>query len=49
MVRLATGAVLQASVPNEGTDLDLHQQGRPVKVRMPEDALRVLSKVSHPA
>jgi spermidine/putrescine transport system ATP-binding protein len=49
MVRLATGALLQASVPNEGTDLDLHEQGRPVKVRMPEDALRVLSKVSHPA
>jgi hypothetical protein len=43
MVRLATGALLQASVPNEGEGLDRYRQGSPVTVRIPVDALRVLS------
>jgi hypothetical protein len=43
MVRLATGAMLQASVPNEGEGLDRYRQGSPVTVRIPADALRVLS------
>ena len=40
---LATGALLQASVPNEGEGLDRYRQGSPVTVRIPADALRVLS------
>jgi spermidine/putrescine transport system ATP-binding protein len=44
MVRLATGALLQASVPNEGEGLDQHGQGSPVSVHIPPDALRVLRK-----
>jgi spermidine/putrescine transport system ATP-binding protein len=43
MVRLATGALLQASVANDGVDLDSHEQGRPVSVHVPPDALRVLA------
>jgi spermidine/putrescine transport system ATP-binding protein len=43
MVRLVTGALLQASVPNEGEGLDSYHQGSPVMVRIPPDALRVLS------
>ncbi|HEY2480380.1 MAG TPA: ABC transporter ATP-binding protein [Solirubrobacterales bacterium] len=43
MVRLATGALLQASVANDGVDLDSHEQGRPVSVHLPPDALRVLA------
>jgi spermidine/putrescine transport system ATP-binding protein len=43
MVRLATGALLQASVPNGGEGLDRYRQGSPVTVRIPSDALRVLS------
>ena len=43
MVRLATGALLQASVPNEGEGLDRHDQGSPVSVHIPPGALRVLS------
>ncbi len=44
MVRLATGAVLQASIPNDGVDLASHEQGRPVLVHVPAEALRVLPK-----
>ncbi|HEY6522220.1 MAG TPA: ABC transporter ATP-binding protein [Solirubrobacteraceae bacterium] len=41
MVRLATGAQLQASITNTG-DADGYQQGTPVSVHIPADALRVL-------
>ncbi|HEX3690878.1 MAG TPA: ABC transporter ATP-binding protein [Solirubrobacteraceae bacterium] len=41
MVRLATGAQLQASIANTG-DTDSYQQGTPVSVHIPADALRVL-------
>jgi spermidine/putrescine transport system ATP-binding protein len=44
MVRLATGALLQATIPNDGIDLDIHEQGSPVLVHLPADALRVLPK-----
>jgi spermidine/putrescine transport system ATP-binding protein len=44
MVRLATGALLQASVPNEGEGFDQHDQGSPVSVHIPPDALRVLRR-----
>ncbi|HEY1285451.1 MAG TPA: ABC transporter ATP-binding protein [Solirubrobacterales bacterium] len=43
MVRLPTGSLLQASVPNEGEGLDQHRQGSPVDVHVPPDALRLLS------
>src|ERR1700729_133843 len=43
MVRLANGGVLQASVPNDGVDLDSHEQGAPVSVHVPPDALRILA------
>jgi spermidine/putrescine transport system ATP-binding protein len=43
MVRLATGALLQASVPNGGEGLDRYGQGSPVTVHIPRDALRVLT------
>ncbi len=46
MVRLATGALLQASIPNDGVDLATHEQGRPVTVHVPPDALRVLPRTS---
>jgi spermidine/putrescine transport system ATP-binding protein len=42
MVRLATGASIQASVTNTG-ETDVHTQGTPVAVHVPADALRVLS------
>jgi spermidine/putrescine transport system ATP-binding protein len=42
MVRLATGAPLQASIANTG-DADSYQQGTPVSVHIPADALRVLA------
>ncbi len=41
MVRLATGAQLQASITNTGK-ADGYQQGTPVSVYIPADALRVL-------
>jgi spermidine/putrescine transport system ATP-binding protein len=44
MVRLATGALLQASIPNDGIDLAHHAQGQPVSVHVPADALRVLPR-----
>jgi spermidine/putrescine transport system ATP-binding protein len=44
MVRLATGGLLQASVPNEGEGLEQHGQGSPVSVHIPPDALRVLRR-----
>jgi ABC-type Fe3+/spermidine/putrescine transport system ATPase subunit len=43
MVRLANGGLLQASVPNDGVDLDSHAQGDPVSVHVPTDALRILA------
>jgi spermidine/putrescine transport system ATP-binding protein len=43
MVRLANGGLLQASVPNDGADLDSHEQGAPVNVHVPPDALRILA------
>jgi spermidine/putrescine transport system ATP-binding protein len=43
MVRLANGGLLQASVPNDGVDLDSHAQGAPVSVHVPTDALRILA------
>jgi spermidine/putrescine transport system ATP-binding protein len=43
MIRLANGGLLQASLPNDGVDLDSHEQGRPVSVHVPPDALRVLA------
>ena len=41
MVRLATGAQLQASVTNTGQEAAL-DQGTPIAVQIPADALRVL-------
>jgi hypothetical protein len=41
MVRLATGASLQASVANTGGAVG-QEQGTPVQVHVPPDALRVL-------
>ncbi len=43
MVRLANGGLLQASVPNDGVDLASHEQGAPVSVHVPPDALRILA------
>jgi spermidine/putrescine transport system ATP-binding protein len=43
MVRLANGGVLQASVPNDGSGIDAHEQGAPVSVHVPPDALRILA------
>ena len=42
MLRLATGAPLQALLQNDGERLDL-AQGTPVHAYLPADALRVLS------
>jgi spermidine/putrescine transport system ATP-binding protein len=42
IVRLATGASVQASVTNTG-ETDVHTQGTPVAVHIPGDALRVLA------
>jgi spermidine/putrescine transport system ATP-binding protein len=47
MVRLATGAQLQASIANTGTT-DSYQQGTPVSVHIPADALRVLGGSATP-
>jgi spermidine/putrescine transport system ATP-binding protein len=43
MVRLVTGEVVQASIPNQGNGLELHDQGKPVMVHAPAEALRVLA------
>ena len=43
MVRLANGGLLQASVPNDGVGLEAHEQGAPVSVHVPPDALRILA------
>jgi hypothetical protein len=48
MVRLATGAQLQASIANTG-DADSYQQGTPVSVHIPADALRILGGPQPPA
>jgi spermidine/putrescine transport system ATP-binding protein len=45
MVRLATGAQLQASIANTGAT-DHYQQGTPVSVHVPADALRILGAQS---
>jgi spermidine/putrescine transport system ATP-binding protein len=45
IVRLATGASVQASVTNTG-ETDVHTQGTPVAVHVPADALRVLARPS---
>jgi hypothetical protein len=42
IVRLATGAQLQASVANTGTAA-VYEQGTPVLAHVPPDALRVLN------
>jgi spermidine/putrescine transport system ATP-binding protein len=42
IVRVATGEVLQVLVPNSGTVLP-YEQGTPVQVHLPVDALRVLA------
>lgn len=47
MVRLATGAQLQASVANIG-GADVYEHGRPVSVQLPADALRVLGSEAPP-
>lgn len=47
MVRRATGAQLQASVTNIG-GADVYEQGRPVSVHVPADALRVLGSEAPP-
>ncbi len=44
MVRLANGGLLQASVPNDGPGLHSHEQGSPVSVHVPPDALHVLAR-----
>jgi spermidine/putrescine transport system ATP-binding protein len=41
MIRLATGAQIQASIANTG-DADSYQHGMPVSVHIPPDALRIL-------
>lgn len=43
MVRLVTGEVVQASIPNHGDGLGFHDQGKPVMVHAPAEALRVLA------
>jgi spermidine/putrescine transport system ATP-binding protein len=47
MVRLATGAQLQASIANTG-DADHYRQGTPVSVHVPADALRILGGPASP-
>ena len=47
LVRLAPGELIQATVPNRGGDGHF-AQGRPVTVRFPADALRVLEHGSEP-
>ena len=48
MLRLATGASLQALQQNDGEPLDL-AQGTPVHAYLPADALRVLAGDAEPA
>ena len=48
IVRLATGAVLQASVTNTGGQA-AHAQGTPVQVHVPPEALRVLGSAASAA
>jgi spermidine/putrescine transport system ATP-binding protein len=48
LVRLAPGELIQASVPNRGEGGPGYTQGRPVTVRMPPDALRVLERRAEP-
>jgi ABC-type Fe3+/spermidine/putrescine transport system ATPase subunit len=43
IVRLATGASMQVSVANTGGGVEAYQQGTPVAVQVPADALRVLA------
>ena len=43
MVRLVTGEVVQASIPNHGEGLEFHEHGKPVMVHAPAEALRVLA------
>jgi spermidine/putrescine transport system ATP-binding protein len=43
MVRLVTGEIVQASIPNNGNGLEFHEQGKPVMVHAPAEALRVLA------
>ncbi|MGZ4313635.1 MAG: TOBE domain-containing protein, partial [Solirubrobacteraceae bacterium] len=47
MVRLATGAQLQASIANTG-DADSYQHGMAVAVHIPADALRILGGGAEP-
>jgi TOBE domain-containing protein len=47
MVRLATGAQLQASIANTG-DADSYQHGTPVAVHIPPEALRILGDSGAP-
>jgi spermidine/putrescine transport system ATP-binding protein len=47
MIRLATGAQLQASIANTG-DAESYQQGMPVAVHLPPDALRILGGAAGP-
>jgi spermidine/putrescine transport system ATP-binding protein len=47
MVRLATGAQVQASIANTGATDD-YRQGTPVSVHLPADALRILGGSSAP-
>jgi hypothetical protein len=47
MVRLATGAQVQASIANTGATDD-YRQGTPVSVHLPADALRILGGNSAP-
>ena len=47
MIRLATGAQLQASIANTG-DAESYQQGMPVAVHLPPDALRILGGAAKP-
>jgi hypothetical protein len=48
MVRLATGAQLQASLTNTGESA-AYAQGTPVAVHVPPEALRVLAPAAFPA
>ncbi|HEX4011274.1 MAG TPA: ABC transporter ATP-binding protein [Solirubrobacteraceae bacterium] len=48
MVRLATGAQLQASITNTG-HADGYQQGTPVSVHVPADALRIVGDSPDPS
>ncbi len=47
LVNLASGARIQAWVPNDGVK-DLYPSGAPVSVQLPRDALRVLPDAGTP-